>query len=217
MNPSSIERRTLLKTLGQGLIAAPLLPRLSLGQASTVASHSKVTTSPAAKAPLVFNVRDFGAKGDGSSRDTGAIQQAIDRCGVLGGGEVLVPAGNYLTGAIALRSRVLLRLEKEATLTGTPDFDDYPVMQVRWEGKWIQGHTALIYAVDATDIGVVGPGSIIGNNALGGRPCPNSQLRHPALIEPINCANLRFEDFSTSYHLMWSLHPPVAGTSRSRI
>jgi polygalacturonase len=207
MNPSLIERRTLLKTLGQGLIAAPILTRLSLAQASDGKASSRSPAKAAVKTPVVLNVRDFGAKGDGSTKDTGAIQQAIDRCGVLGGGEVLIPSGNYLTGAIALRSRVLLRLEKEATLTGTPDFDDYPVMQVRWEGKWIQGHTALIYAVDATDIGIVGPGSIIGNNALGGRPRPNSPLRHPALIEPINCANLRFEDFSTSYHLMWSLHP----------
>jgi polygalacturonase len=53
------------------------------------------------------------------------------------------------------------------------------------------------------------PGKIIGNDALGGRPRPDSPLRHPALIEPINCANLRFEDFSTSYHLMWSLHPTL--------
>ncbi len=84
--------------------------------------------------------------------------------------------------------------------------DDYPVTQVRWEGRWIPGHTALIYAIDATDIGIVGPGKIIGADSLGGRPRPDSPLRHPALIEPINCSNLRFEDFSTSYHLMWSLH-----------
>ncbi|MDQ3843604.1 MAG: glycosyl hydrolase family 28 protein, partial [Bacteroidota bacterium] len=156
---------------------------------------------------LTLNVRDFGAVGDGKTKDTVAMQQAIDRCYVLGGGEVLIPAGNYFTGAIALRSNVLLRLEKDAVLTGSPDFADYPVMQVRWEGKWIPGHTALIYAVDADNIGIVGPGKIMGNHALGGRPTTQNPLRHPALIEPIGCNNIRLEDFSTDYHLMWSLHP----------
>jgi polygalacturonase len=63
--------------------------------------------------------------------------------------------------------------------------------------------------MDATDTGIVGPGKIIGADSLGGRPRPATPLRHPALIEPINCTNLRFEDFSTSYHLMWSLHPTL--------
>ena len=124
------------------------------------------------KPELTLNVRDFGAIGDGMTKDTAAIQQAIDRCWVLGGGEVLVPAGNYLTGAIALRSNTILRLDKDATILGTPDFADYPVTQVRWEGKWIQGHIGLIYALDADHIGVVGPGKIVGNPALGGRPTP---------------------------------------------
>ncbi|HVY91670.1 MAG TPA: glycosyl hydrolase family 28-related protein, partial [Bryobacteraceae bacterium] len=57
---------------------------------------------------LSLNVREFGAAGDGTTRDTAALQQALDRCWVLGGGEVVVPAGNYLTGAIALRSNVTL-------------------------------------------------------------------------------------------------------------
>jgi polygalacturonase len=160
---------------------------------------------PASK--LVLNVRNFGAMGDGAARDTAAIQQTVDRCSVLGGGEVLVPAGNYLTGAIALRSNVLLRLDKDATITGTPDFADYPVTQVRWEGKWIQGRTGLIYAIDAANIGIAGPGKIVGNPALGGRPNAQNPLRHPALIEPIHCTGIRFEDFSTDYRLMWSIHP----------
>jgi polygalacturonase len=163
--------------------------------------------SPDASARLSLNVRDFGALGDGTTRDTAMLQKAIDRCWVLGGGEVLVPAGNYLTGAIALRSNVTLRLEKDAILSGTPDFADYPVMQVRWEGKWIAGRTALIYALDAEHTGIVGPGKIAGNAALGGRPTPQNPLRHPALIEFIRCNDIRLEDFSTEHRLMWSIHP----------
>ena len=160
----------------------------------------------AQQAGVTINVRDMGATGDGTTKDTASLQRAIDRCRVLGGGEVQVPAGNYLTGAIALKSNTILRLEKDATILGTPDFADYPVTQVRWEGKWIQGHIGLLYAIDADRMGIVGPGRIVGNPALGGRPTAQNPLRHPALIEPIGCHDIRFEDFSTDYRLMWSLH-----------
>jgi polygalacturonase len=189
MNP--VARREFLKKAGQCLLAASVVYR---GRAQTPPK-------------LILNIRDFGAAGDGTTKDTAAIQQAIDRCWVLGGGEVLVPAGNYLTGAIALKSNTILRLDKAAIITGTPDFADYPVTQVRWEGKWIQGRTGLIYAINADHIGVVGPGKVAGNAALGGRPTVQSPLRHPALIEPIGCNDIRFEDFSTDYHLMWCIHP----------
>ncbi len=61
--------------------------------------------------------------------------------------------------------------------------------------------------MQAEHTGIVGPGKIVGNPALGGRPSAEKPLRHPALIEPIGCTDLRFEDFSTSYVRMWSLHP----------
>jgi polygalacturonase len=193
MEQAAMNRRTFVQA-GAGLLAA----------AAPAAPQEK---APPPRAKLTLNVRDSGARGDGSAKDTAALQEAIDRCWVLGGGDVTVPAGDYLTGAIALRSGVTLRLEKDATILGTPDFADYPVTQVRWEGKWIQGHVALIYAFDASHIGVVGPGRIVGNAALGGRPNAQNPLRHPSLIEPINCSDIRLEDFSTEYRLMWSIHP----------
>lgn len=156
---------------------------------------------------LTLNVREFGATGDGKTKDTAAIQRALDRCWVLGGCEVLLPAGDYLTGAFALHSNTTLRMGRGATLFGSPDLADYPVTHVRWEGKWIEGHVGLVYAVDAEHIAVVGPGRIVGNPALGGRPTALSPLRRPALIEPIGCKDVRLEDFSTEYQRMWSLHP----------
>ena len=172
-----------------------------------MAGLARAAKSATPKTPLQLNARDFGAKGDGVARDTGALQQAIDRCWVLGGGEVLVPAGNYLTGAIALRSNTILRLEKDATIVGSPDLADYPVGQVRWEGKWIPGRLGLIYALEASHTGVVGPGKIIASKAVGGRPSQRDPLRHPAVIEPIGCHDLRFEDFTTDQQgTMWCLH-----------
>ena len=191
----NLVRRNFLRTA----LAAPLLPSLAEAQ-----SNSAIPQPPAPK--LTLNVRDFGATGDGTTKDTAALQQAIDRCWVLGGGEVVAPAGKYLTGALALRPKTVLRLEKDAAIAGSPDLADYPITQVRWEGKWIQGHLGLIYAIDAHDTGIVGPGRIDGNPAVGGRPNANYPLRHPALIEPMECSNVRFEDFSTSNGLMWCLH-----------
>jgi len=202
-------RRDFLILTGQSLIAVPVVT--SLNSCTIIGQPSQGKTEPVlnmtTSTNVKLNVRDFGAVGDGVIKDTPSIQQAIDRCWVLGGGEVLIPAGNYLTGALALKSNTLLRLEKDTTLLGSSDFADYPVMQVRWEGKWMQGHTGLIYAINAENIGIVGPGRIAGNHALGGRPNKQYPLRHPALIEPLGCTNIRFEDFSTDYYLMWSIHP----------
>lgn len=201
----SYDRRTFLGRAAQALLAAPVL---GSGQPFARAADAAVAPSPAvSQTGVVLNVRDFGAVGDAANKDTDAIQTTLDRCAVLGGGKVLLPAGQYLTGAIALRANTVLRLDKDATLLGSADAADYPVTQVRWEGKWIEGHIALIYAVDAANIGIAGSGRIVGNPALGGRPNVQNPLRHPALIEFIRCNHVRLEDFSTSYAHMWSVHP----------
>ena len=153
--------------------------------------------------PESLNVRSYGAVGDGITKDTASFQKALDACAAAGGGVVVVPAGNYLIGSIELKSRTTLRLEKDAHLLGSPDLTDYPVGKVRWEGKWIDGHRALISAHDANHIAIVGPGKISGNPALGGRQMP----RRPVIIEPVNCTNVQFQDFSTEHRSMWSIHP----------
>lgn len=154
-----------------------------------------------------INVRDYGAAGDGITLDTAKLQQAIDRCNIFGGGEVVIPAGRYLTGSLSLRSSVSLRLEKDAVLLGSDKLADYRVGQVRWEGKWIPGHLGLIYAIDASDVAIVGEGHIEGNVSVAGRPSKDNPLRRPALIEPIGCSHVRLEGFSTQYAHMWSIHP----------
>jgi polygalacturonase len=150
-----------------------------------------------------FDVRKCGAVGDGVTKDTAAFQRAIDACVAANGGDVVVPAGDYLVGSIELKSRVTLRLKKGAHLMGSPDLDDYPVVKVRWEGHWIDGHRGLIYAREAAHLGVVGPGRITGNPALGGREMP----RRPVLIELITCLDARLEGFATEHQNMWSIHP----------
>jgi polygalacturonase len=155
-----------------------------------------------APSPRVLDVRALGATGAGANKDTAAFQKALDDCAAAGGGEVNVPAGNYLIGSVVLGSHTTLRLEKGAKLIGSPDADDYPLVQIRWEGRLREGHRGLIYASNATDIAIVGEGSIEGNMALGSLRMP----RGPCLIEPVECKNVLLEGFSTKFVRLWSIH-----------
>src|SRR5271157_799329 len=77
--------------------------------------------------PRRFDVRALGATGNGIVKDTAAFQKALDAC-AAGGGEVVVPAGNYLIGSVVIGSHTTLRLEKGAALLGSPDAGDYPLI-----------------------------------------------------------------------------------------
>src|SRR5580658_10463709 len=140
-----MNRRDVLKSVAQGAIGAPIAASLAgcghMG-AATNATGNQATApdAPASVGPTVkLNVKDYGATGDGRTKDTLALQLTIERCSLLGGGEVVVPAGDYATGALALRSNVTLRIEDGASLLGSGEMADYPVTQVRWEGRWIKG------------------------------------------------------------------------------
>jgi polygalacturonase len=201
-------RRKFLQQAGIGLLAIPATS-LAAGAIPTrelSADQAIAPDKPAQGGNMRLNIHDFGAVGDGKTMNTFAIQQTIDRCSLFGGGVVTVPSGEYLTGAIALRSNTTLHLEEGAVIRGSSDFKDYAIMQVRWEGKWIQGYSGLIYALGAHNIGITGPGKIAGSKSTGGRPNGTNPLRHPSLIEPIDCTNITFDGFSTEYQLMWSVH-----------
>jgi polygalacturonase len=205
-----MQRRNFLRSAAQTLLAAPLLGSIAESEAQpTPPTHPVVHPAHATppKPVVKLNVRDLGATGDGTTKDTLAIQQTIERCSVFGGGEVIVPEGNYLTGAITLRSNVTLHLEEGATLNGSTDLADYPFAQVRWEGHWIKGYNGFISATDAQNIGLVGKGKIVGNPTLKGRVERSTNLRYPALIEFNNCKNVRVEDLYTEQFGMWSTHP----------
>jgi polygalacturonase len=198
-------RRQFLTATSATLAALPL--------ASVKGSIAASTRVPLAVPPPVkLNVRDFGATGNGGTKDTLAFQQALDRVNALGGGEVLVPLGNYLIGTIALRSNTHLRLDAGTSLLGSPDLADYPFTQVRWEGRWVKGHSALIVATDAQKISISGTGRIVGNPQIKGRLNAQTGLRHPALLEFTNCTTVQVEDCVTEQNDMWSIHPVCCDT-----
>lgn len=201
---SATDRRTLLKLAGLGAAVVPLTVAAAEAKPRLAFVLPPLPKIP----PLQLRVTDFGAVGDGKTKNTAAIQDALDRCAMLGGGEVEIPSGRFLTGTIFLRSNTRLKLAEGAELTGSDDLADYPVSEVRWEGKWIKGHCSLIHAIDADNIAIVGPGKIRGSDAVGGVPHPpETPLRYPALIEPINCKTVLFDGFSTFHDRMWNLHP----------
>ncbi|HVT72558.1 MAG TPA: family 16 glycoside hydrolase [Lacunisphaera sp.] len=150
-----------------------------------------------------YNVRDYGAQGNGLNKDTIAIQRAIDACAGAGGGEVFFPAGDYLSGSLDLKSYVTLRLDREATLRGSPDLEDYPLIQARWEGRMVPAHRALVSATNATNIAILGLGRIAGEPSLGGRQRP----RRPCVIETIECTGVHLEDITVTQARMWTIHP----------
>jgi polygalacturonase len=167
-------RRQFLRAVGKSLAALPLVGSLPINlQARSIKiqkpSKLKAAETAAEKTMVHLNVRDLGATGDGKTKDTLALQQALDRCSALNGGEVFVPAGDYLTGALILRSNTTLRLEAGASLLGSPDIADYPMTQVRWEGRWIKGYGAFISAQDAENVNVIGKGRIIATSEIKGR------------------------------------------------
>ena len=74
-----------------------------------------------------FSIADFGAVNDGKTLNTAAFAKAIEACGKAGGGKVVVPAGNWLTGPIELKSNTDLHVEKNAVVQFTTDHTQYPI------------------------------------------------------------------------------------------
>jgi polygalacturonase len=196
------DRRTFIAAVGLGAAAA-----------ATRIEAAAPGKAPALPAPFVppatglrIDPKTLGAKGDGATKDTLALQQALDRCAVMGGGEVVVTSGRYLTGALRVGSNTVLRVEADATLLGSPDLSDYPIVQVRWEGRFVPGYVGLIWAQDAHNVGIGGKGRIVASDAIPGRVAKTG-LRHPALLEFTDVRGLSVTDISGEQNDMWAVHP----------
>lgn len=135
-----------------------------------------VLVAPGTAAAATFNVRDYGATGNGSTNDTPAIQRAIEAAAAAGGGTVLFPSGTYQSrNTIHLRSNITMQLNAGATLRGASD-DDYDEPEDNpWDDYQDYGHShfhnAMIYGDRLSNIGFVGDGVIDGGgNLITGNP-----------------------------------------------
>lgn len=171
-----------------------------------------------------FDVRKYGAAGDGKVKDTAKIQRAVDECAKSGGGTVYLPPGVYLSGTIVLKDNVAFFLEAGAALLGSTELADYSANT----GPPLKGDANakhLLFARDAANVTVCGPGRIDGQGRAfwipSGRPAPAPEDawrdvatydwkpvdRPSPMLEFFNCRNLRIEDVTLQNSPGWTLRP----------
>lgn len=164
-----------------------------------------LAAAAAAGPERVYNVLDHGAKPDGKTLSTAALQQAIDAAAAGGGGTVRFPAGTFLSGALRLNSRVTLLLDEGATLLGSRNHRDYYRPALDSNGRPLEGETVfrnLIHGEDLHDLTIRGKGTIDGN----GSAFRDKSKRRAKVIYLENCRNVLVEDVRLRSAGCWMQH-----------
>ncbi len=160
-------RREFLEKFAVGAVAIPAGMATSGAVFAEPAEREGAQAQADARIPkYVFDVREFGAKGDGSTINTRFIQAAVDACAKAGGGKVVVPAGKFLTGPIMLKSNMEFEVMAGGILMGSANFEDYPTMQGRWEGVERTIFASLLTGEGLENISITGHGTLDGQGAL---------------------------------------------------
>ncbi len=148
-----------------------------------------------------FNIKDFGAKGDGRSLDSRAINKAIDAAVQQGGGTVYVPAGNYLSGSIRLKSNIHLQIDQGAVLIAAEvkqengyDEEEPGCSNGYQDPGHSHWHNSLLWGEDLHDVSITGAGTIWGKGLYkGGVKSKQSANKAIALLR---CRNVLIRDLS---------------------
>lgn len=175
-----------------------------------LASSRALGAAPPSSSARIFDVRDFGAKGDGKTLNTKAIQKAIDACSQARGGMVLVPPGDFLSGTLELKSFVTLHIEAGGRLLGSAKREDYTAGAGVPPGN---GNIVFLYAVKADRLSIEGKGTIDGNglafytgkgdNTGPGQNGVGGNFDRPHLLIFYACTNVDIKDAfltASAYH-----------------
>lgn len=155
----------------------------------------------AASAATVCDVHSFGAKGDGKTKDTAAIQAAIDHCASQGGGRVvLAKAKSFVSGPIILKSNITLDIAAGTVLEASGDHEDFPALEV----FRAPGRQSLLSAKDAENLTITGGGTIDGK---GDTWWPHPSQPRPRLIVFDHCKHVRMENITVQNSPMWQIVP----------
>ncbi|WP_316809681.1 glycoside hydrolase family 28 protein [Pedobacter heparinus] len=155
-------------------------------------------------------ISTYGAKGDGNTVNTLAIQKSIDACAASGGGKVIFPAGNFISATLVLKSNVTLYLSEGCTLTGIKGASNYPYQQagIPFYGEnWAK--QALIYANKAENIGIEGAGTIDGQGGsfeVNTIKKPDRYKDRPYLIWFIACKKISVKQVHLRNSAFWMQH-----------
>ena len=204
-----ISRRNLLgmistASLGSGLMAT---------DAAGATTHQANPSAEHITGARIYNIRDYGAKGDGKALDTAALQAAIDACNQEQGGTVLVPAGVFVIGTVEMKSNVTLHIAAQGRLLGSADGKQYHAIEtipLQGDTTLRDGNVGLIFAVNAENITIEGPGTIDGqglqfHSPKRGVPPPSGRggSHRPYHLLFYRCKNLRVRDiflFDSAFH-----------------
>ena len=178
----------------------------------------KITTR---QESCAVSVKDFGARGDGVSVDTVALQWAVML--LPEDGRLVFPAGTYLTGPIMLKSHMTLELTEGAVLMGLTDKAAYPVIPAgtmdldsgddvwfgTFEGQARRMYASLLTAEYAEDIRIVGPGHVDGDARHGDwwQTFQQDPVARPRLLFFSNCNNVTVHGIDVSNSPSWHVHP----------
>jgi polygalacturonase len=155
----------------------------------------------------IYNVRTFGALGDGKALDSKAINKAIETAANAGGGTVYLPAGNYLSGSIHLKSNVSLYIDQGATIIATDedpgsvyDQEEQTVNAVYQDSGHSHFHNALLWGENLHDVSILGPGTIWGKGLIKDYKKDSKEANKSLVL--YNCRNVIIRDV-TFFHGGW--------------